>query len=136
MPLALRGNRMDLNDNENFADENLIPKVFEIFGWNLQTFKVYQNLALVRADFYPVGHVLAISKKAVIVCEGRTVFDYKGDEYRDFDELLELVGEHAYGTFPEWNIWMEKEWTIRKNGEWVLAFSNLSEMPYRKQVKC
>ena len=127
---------MELNDNENFADKNLIPKVFDIFGWKLQQFKTYENLALVRADFYPVGHVLAISKKAVIVCEGKTVFDFEDGEYRDFSELFGKMGEEAYKTFPEWKIWMEKEWTIRKNGEWVLAFSNLSEMPYRKQVRC
>ena len=127
---------MDLQDEIYYADKNLIPKVFDIFGWKLQTLQTYDNLALVRADFYPVGYVLAISKKAVIVCEGRTVFDYEGNEYRDFSELFEEIGQKAYSTFPDWKIWMEKEWTIRKNGEWVLAFSNLSEMPYRKQVRC
>jgi hypothetical protein len=127
---------MELQDEINYADKRLIPKVFDIFGWKLQQFKTYENLALVRADFYDVGHVLAISKKAVIVCEGISVFDYNGVEYEDFEELFNMVGEEAYATFPEWNIRIEKEWTIRKNGEWVLAFSNLSEMPYRKQVRC
>jgi len=136
IPSPNGGIYMNLQDEINYADKKLIPKVFEIFGWKLQTFKVYQNLALVRADFYPVGHVLAISKKAVIVCEGKTIFEWNNLEYSDFDELLEKIGERAYSTFPEWNIWMEKEWTIRKNGEWILAFSNLSEMPYRKQVRC
>ena len=127
---------MNLQDEINYADKTLVPKVFDIFGWKLKQFKTYEDLALVRADFYPVGHVLAISKKAVIVCEGSTLFEYKGVEYGDFDELLDSVGTIAYATFPQWNVKVEKEWTIRKNGECVLAFSNLSEMPYRKQVRC
>ena len=64
---------MELNDNNNYADVKLINQIFDIFGWNLQNYKTYQDLALLRADFYPIGYVLAISKKAVIVCEGSTV---------------------------------------------------------------
>ena len=127
---------MNLDDNENYAQKRLISKIFEIFGWNLQNYNTYQDLALIRADFYPVGYVLAISKKAVIVCEGNTVFDFDGLEYRDFNELYEKMGEEAYSTFPYWKIRVEKEWTIRRNGDWISAFSNLSEMPYRKQVRC
>mgnify|MGYP003646736745 CR=1 FL=1 len=127
---------MNLNDNDNFADRQLISQVFDIFGWNLQNYKTYQNLALLRADFYPIGYVLAISNKAVIVCEGASVFYYDGEEYSDFEELFNSVGKEAYGTFPKWNILVEKQWTIRKNGEWISAFSTLSEMPYRKQVRC
>jgi len=128
--------KMDLDDNNNYADVKLINQIFDIFGWNLQNYKTYQDLALVRADFYPIGYVLAISKKAVIVCEGSTVFYYDGEEYSDFEELFNTVGEKAYGTFPKWDVVVERQWTIRRNGKWISAFSTLSEMPYRKQVRC
>jgi len=127
---------MTLNDNNNYADVKLIKQIFDIFGWNLQNYKTYQDLALLRADFYPIGYILAISKKAVIVCEGSTVFYYDGEEYSDFEQLFKLEGEQAYGTFPKWNVVIERQWTIRRNGEWISAFSTLSEMPYRKQVRC
>jgi len=127
---------MELKDDLNYADKRIIKTVFDIFGWNLKEVKEYDNVALIRADFYPVGYVLAISNKAIIICEGQSVFTYKNKEYNDFEELLNTIGSRAYSTFPNWQVGMEKEWTIRKNGEWIGSFSNLSDMPYRKQVRC
>ena len=125
-----------LEDNINFMKKEVFPEFLSIFGWKVKEFKTYDGLAVIRADFYPIGHVLAISKKAVIVCEGNSQFDCSGSCYYDFKELIKQEGDSAYETFPSWVITVEKEWTIRKNGEWIHSFSNLQDMPYRKQVKC
>jgi hypothetical protein len=50
--------------------------------------------------------------------------------------MIERYGNKAIETFPEWEIKIEKQWAIKKSGEWVSAFTNLAEMPYRKTVRC
>jgi len=125
------------NDNFNFVTDSHFPKIMEIFGWSLKEYKTYNNLAVVRADFYPVGYILGFSKKAVIVCDGEMLITYNGKDYSEFSQLYEEYGDGAYETFPDWDIKIVKEWLIKGlNGEWVFAFSNLAEMPYRTQVKC
>lgn len=109
----------------------------EIFGWSLKEYKTHGNLAIIRADFYPVGFILGFSKKAIIVCDGEMLIHYNGNDYTDFEELLVQYGDGAYETFPEWEIKIEKQWAIKRlDGTWVEAFSNLVEMPYREQVRC
>ena len=126
-----------LCDNVNFIAPQLLPKWFETFGWNLKKFDTYNGLAVARADFYPIGFIIGFSNKAIIICDGETKINYNGEEYFDFEELKNKLGEKAYSTFPEWRIEIEKQWTIKKtNGEWVAAFSDLSEMPFRKDIRC
>ena len=127
---------MELNDNINFTDKEQFPALLKIFGWNARDFNTFRNMAIVRADFYPVGHVLAFSKKAVIMCDGEMQIIYDNKTFTDFQHMLELYGDKAYETFPNWEIKVEKQWAIKKNGEWVAAFSNLAEMPFSKQVRC
>ena len=138
--LLLRPNggvNMISEDNFNFITTSYFPKMMEIFGWSVKDYNTYNNLAIVRADFYPIGHILGFSKKAVIVCDGNMLFIYNGREYEDFSQLYEELGDKAYDTFPDWDIKVAKEWLIKGlNGEWIYSFSNLVQMPYRTQVKC
>ena len=60
---------------------------------------------------------------------------YKGEEYYSFDELKQRWGNEAYLTFPDWEIIEEKEWVIKKNGEWLYSFSDFSELPFRSEMK-
>ena len=133
------GNQMDLCDNINFISKSVFGDIMEVFGWRLvDNFKCYKNLAILRADFYPIGHIIGVSDKAYIVCDGEMSVVYKGREYNDINDLLYEYGEKVYETFPEWEIRVEKQWAIKTydGDEWVAAFTNLAEMPYRKQVKC
>lgn len=135
-PSPLESDYMIKCDNINFTEKQLLPRLFEIFGWNLKECDECGTIAPVRADFYPVGYVLGFSKKAVIICDGESEFDYEGTTYFDFQDLYDELGDEAYATFPDWNIVIEKEWCVKKNGEWVASFSNISEMPFRTKVGC
>tara|TARA_B100000131_G_scaffold311829_1_gene345164 strand:+ start:7857 stop:8249 length:393 start_codon:yes stop_codon:yes gene_type:complete len=124
-------------DEVNFIREELIKKYLEAFGWIYNgSHLTWGELAATRADFYPTGFVIAVSKKAVITCEGELVFKYKGEIYEDFDDLCKKLGRKAFDTLPDWEIEVEKEWTVRKNGEWKHSFSNFVELPLRKQLRC
>jgi len=113
-----------------------------IFGWEVKPdYQVYQGLAIIRADFYPVGHELGYSSKAKIVCDGESIIEYNHSKYRNFEEIVEEIGfDKAIESFPHWTIKVEKQWAIIKHGrhgkEWVAAFTNLAEMPYRKTIRC
>ena len=138
-PFLPKGDLMDLCDNINFTNKTVFSDLMTVFGWRLvDDFRCYKNLAVIRADFYPLGHIIGVSDKAYIICDGEMNVVYRGRTFSDFEELLELYGEDAYETFPDWEIRIEKQWAIKKNSdnEWVAAFTNLAEMPYRKQVKC
>ena len=127
---------MILKDNINFTTKEQFPALLNVFGWQVRTFKTYKNLAVVRADFYPTGYVLGFSKKAIIICDGEMQIIYDNKTFTDFEHMIEVYGERAYDTFPDWEIKIEKQWAIKRNGQWVKAFTNLSEMPYSKQVRC
>jgi len=61
---------------------------------------------------------------------------YDNKTFTDFQHMIEIYGDRAYETFPDWEIIVEKQWAIKKDGEWIASFTNLAEMPYSKQVKC
>ena len=125
----------EINDGVNFVDKRVPPNLLKAFGWICKDFKTYDGLAPVKADFYPKGWVLALSKRAIIICDGETLIRYKGEEYYSFDELKQRWGNEAYLTFPDWEIIEEKEWVIKKNGEWLYSFSDFSELPFRSEMK-
>jgi predicted metal-dependent RNase len=127
---------MTLKDNINFTDKEQFPALLKVFGWQVKDYKTFKDMAIIRADFYPVGHVLGFSKKAVLICDGSMQIIYDNKTFTDFQHMLEIYGENAYETFPEWEIKIEKQWAIKKEGAWVGAFTNLAEMPYSKTVRC
>ena len=129
-----------LLDNRNFIPLNTIGVVLSAFGWSHSESKDYsvgkETLTIVKPDFYPAGHVLAVSKKAVIVCDGESQFEYQGKEYNDVQEIIGEFGIQIIETFPEWIFTLEKEWTIMKNGQYVHSFSSLNELRHRKKLRC
>ena len=126
-----------LKDNINFVEADSLPDLMNIFGWTVKEgYMIHEGLAVVRADFYPLGHMLAYSSKAQIICDGEMCIKYNGQTITDYQQLEEIYGTEAINTFPEWEIKIEKQWTVKRNGQWVSAFTNLAEMPYRKSVRC
>tara|TARA_R100000781_G_scaffold9994_1_gene9680 strand:+ start:157 stop:585 length:429 start_codon:yes stop_codon:yes gene_type:complete len=129
-----------LLDNVNFIPVNTIGIVMSAFGWTHSESQNYsisgESLTVVKPDFYPNGHVLAVSKKAVIICDGESHFEYRGKEYTDIQEIIGEFGIQIIETFPEWVFTIEKEWTIMKNGEFVHSFSSLNELRHRKKLRC
>ena len=115
-----------IEDNINFIQEKTFPQIMKIFGWELKpNYQVYQGLAIIRADFYPIGHVLGYSSKATIICDGESIIELNGTKYYDFDEIVQDIGFDKA---------IERH---NKDGkEWVGAFTNLAEMPYRKTIRC
>ena len=63
---------MSLLDNDSFIQKNIVRDVMRTFGWTLTDYIGYQEFALMRADFYPTGFVLATSKRAIITCDGES----------------------------------------------------------------
>ena len=49
---------MKLQDNINFIGKGHFQPLFKIFGWQCKEVRTYREMDVIRADFYPVGHVL------------------------------------------------------------------------------
>jgi len=124
-------------DLRNFLNPSAFKIIIEQqLGWILKDFKTLNGLAVVRPDFYPNNHVLGISKKAVIVCKGKSLFSIGNKEYNSIDDAFDKLGVSILDTFEEWEWQMEKEWVIMKDGEWVGSFTILTECPFRTKIRC
>jgi hypothetical protein len=128
---------MITSDDDNFIESSIIQPIVQTFGWTLKDIKTYQEFALIRADFYPIGYIFASSKKAIIICDGETIVVYNDIEYTDVADLILQYGESIIDDFANWHFKVVKEWVIKKHsGEWVSSFSTLKEMPYRTRIRC
>ena len=80
-------------DLQNFLD----PTAFKIImndqlDWHLGEFKIIDGLAIVKPDFYDDGTVLATSKKAIIICKGKSKFQINGTTYNSVDVAINKNG--------------------------------------------
>jgi|8_EtaG_2_1085327.scaffolds.fasta_scaffold327507_1 predicted metal-dependent RNase len=124
---------MSISDNDSFIQRNIVKDVLKAFGWTISNYITHEDVAIIRADFYPSGHVLATSKRAIIVCDGNTEVMFKGTKFSGIKELYEFYGEKAIHNFQDWEFLMVKEWVVKRNsGEFITTFSTLKEMPTEK----
>ena len=119
----------------------LNPTAFKIImeeqlGWILRDYKIIDGLAVVRPDFYPNNHVLAVSKKATIICRGESKFVVGEQEFSTIDEAIETLGMIVLENFDDWEWKIEKEWVVLKDNHWVTSFTLLNECPFRTSVRC
>jgi len=127
---------VDLCDYSNIIPKGMLPIVLEAHGWIYKDSISYLDYTLMKPDFYPSGFVLAVSKKAIIVCGGESLIKFKGNEYSDVKELIDEFGRAIIDTFPQWTFEIEKEWTVMKNGEYVHSFSSFAQIAERKKLRC
>lgn len=127
---------MELCDYSNIIPKGMLPIVLEAHGWIYKDSLSYLDYTLMKPDFYPSGFVLAVSKKAVIICDGDTLIRFKGIEYSDITDLINEFGKEIINTFPQWDFVIEKEWTVMKNGQYVHSFSSFDQIEERKKLRC
>lgn len=127
---------MELCDYSNIIPKGMLPIVLEAHGWIYKDSISYLNYTLMKPDFYPTGFVLAVSKKAVIICDGSSLIKFKDIEYTDVEEIISKFGRAIIDTFPQWEFEIEKEWTVMKNGVYVHSFSSFDQIEERKKLRC
>lgn len=64
----------------------------ELSDWKVKEYKMFNGLVLLKPDFYPED-ILAYSKKAIIICDGSSVINYRGYVFSDTQELVKKYGE-------------------------------------------
>ena len=70
-----------LCDYANILPTEILPVFLKSQGWLYRDSKKYKDYTLMKPDFYPVGYVLAVSMKAVIICDGETFIEYNDKQY-------------------------------------------------------
>ena len=127
---------MCICDYSNIIPKGILPIVLKAHGWIYSNSIDYKGFTLLKPDFYPLGFVLAVSKKAVIVCDGESLIKFKGNEYADVQEIIEQFGYNIITTFPKWEFVIEREWVIKKNGEYIHSFTSFDQIVERKKIRC
>jgi|TARA_R100000479_G_scaffold93295_1_gene46055 hypothetical protein len=125
-----------LPDLLNFIDENGLKIMLDLKGWKLSEAITIKDLAIVKPDFYPPTHILAVGKKGYIYADGSTRIEYAGQVFSSTTDLLESCGEDAILDFKNWVFLEEKEWVITDGKNWLSSFSNLAELPKRTKYRC
>ena len=125
-----------LPDLLNFIDKNGLKIMLDLKGWKLSEALIIKNLAVVKPDFYPSAHILAVGKKGYIYADGSSRIEYAGQVFSSTKELLDSCGEDAILDFKDWVFLEEKEWVITDGNNWLCSFSNLAELPKRTKYRC
>lgn len=120
----------------NFIDQNGLKIMLDLKGWKYSSCIQINGLAVVKPDFYPTRHVLAMGKKGYIYADGQTRIEYTGQTFSSTEELLDSCGKNAILNFKDWVFLEEKEWVITDGNNWLASFSNLSELPKRTKYRC
>ena len=125
-----------LCDYTNIIPTGILPVLLKSQGWLYRDSKEYNEYTLMKPDFYPVWYVLAVSMKAVIVCDCETIIEYKNKQYTDVEDLISEYGIDVISTYPSWNFLVEREWVVKKNGKYVYSFSSFDQITERKKLRC
>lgn len=120
----------------NFINQNGLKIMLDLKGWKHSSSIEINGLAIVKPDFYPPRHVLAMGKRGYIYAEGQSRIEYAGQVFSSTDELLNTCGKDAILHFKDWVFLEEKEWVITDGTNWLASFSNLSELPKRSKYRC
>ena len=120
----------------NFIDQNGLKIMLDLKGWKLSSCIQIKGLAIVKPDFYPCKHILAMGNRGYIYADGVTRIEYAGQTFSSTDDLLNHFGEDAILNFKDWVFLEEKEWVITDGNKWLSTFSNLSELPKRSTYRC
>ena len=136
---------LEENMSDNFLNNNALGMILSSLGWEysgdlidyVKEVNTYKGEIPTRADFCPEGVRLASSKKAIIICDGKTTIQYKDTIYYTPWMIFECHGQEALDDIDNWVFTEEKQWLIKKiNGEWVRPFTLLTECPFRTTVRC
>lgn len=120
----------------NFINQNGLKIMLDLKGWKFSSCIQINGLAVVKPDFYPARHVLAMGNRGYIYADGQTRIEYAGQTFSSTEELLSSCGKDAILNFKDWVFLEEKEWVITDGNNWLASFSNLSELPKRSKYRC
>ena len=136
---------MDYEWNKNvFLEKKWLEYLLSNLKWKSRDFKKVSetifdtsDLVYFKPDFYPEGYILAATTKAIIICDGSSVINYRDTEFKDVSQIIETFGIEAIRDYDNWNFEQEKEWLVRKlNGQWIYSFTSVIEMKSERELKC
>lgn len=127
-----------LPDLINFIDENGLKLMLDLKGWHYCNNAINMfGLAVIKPDFYPNNHILALGKKGYIYSAGETSIEYKNMRFSKTQDLLDFFGTKAIDDFSNWSFIEEKEWVLTDgNNKLITSFTTLDQLPKRTEYRC
>jgi|TARA_R100000482_G_C5028983_1_gene103170 hypothetical protein len=120
-----------------FIEEEALNIFLKQLGWKVTNPRYYNNLILFKPDFYPEGHIFALSEpygKGYVYTCGFTIIEYKDEVFDSVNKLIERFGHDSISDFNNWKFVEEKEWVVTRTGkEFLTTFTSLDTVPKRNK---
>ena len=149
----LKEYKIEQEYEECFLSKGLFNSDLKALGWKLVGEKYIHylhsefndiDIVCTNPNFYKDGHVIAQSRKSVIISSGFIQFEYpldKSEEVKQYTSFYPLFMDNGWEVIGNLNQikWHEvKDWLIvaKKDGKLLSQFDSWENCPTRKEVEC
>ena len=133
-------------ENEEFLHSRIVEQDLKAAGWKIKdviTPASYHqkfndlNVTITNPNFYNDGHIIAESRKSVIMASGYPIVKLNGKEYWTIDSLLRPNALERLKKINEWEWVQVADWIIvtKKDNILLGQFNQWGELPNRKDVE-
>ena len=137
----------DIDDEaNNFLPTKLVEGDLKSAGWKIKDVltpanyhqKFHDlNVIITNPNFYNDGHIIAESRKSVIMASGYPIVKLDGKEYWSVDSLVRVNPLERLKKMKEWEWVQVADWIIvsKKDNFLLGQFDNWDNLPNRKEVE-
>tara|TARA_R100000951_G_scaffold115084_2_gene122015 strand:- start:284 stop:736 length:453 start_codon:yes stop_codon:yes gene_type:complete len=133
-------------DEEEFLHSRIVEQDLKAAGWKIKeviTPSVYHQkfkdlkVTITNPNFYNDGHIIAESRKSVIMASGYPIIKLDGKEYSSVGNLLRPNALDILKRNKEWEWIQVADWIIvtKKDNILLGQFNDWSNLPNRKDVE-
>lgn len=133
-------------DDEEFLHSRIVEQDLKASGWKVKEVITPANyhqyfkdlkVTITNPNFYNDGHIIAESRKSVIMASGYPIVKLDGKEYWTIDSLLRPNALERLKKMKEWEWVQVADWIIvtKKDNILLGQFDDWSNLPNRKDVE-
>ena len=137
---------IDSDKEEWFIPSKLVSADLKQSGWKIKEPKTLANyhkkfndlnLTCTNPNFYNDGEIIAESRKSIVMACGHSIIKYKNREYWEPYQIIKNHGYEALKDLDNWEWLQVMDWIIvtKKDNKLLAQFSNLSDLPNRKELE-
>ena len=139
-------NIIDSDKEEWFMPNRMVELDLKVTGWKVKAPKCLSNyhkefndlnLTCTNPNFYNDGDIIAESRKCVVMACGHSIIKYNNREFWEPYQIIKNYGVEALKDIDNWEWLQVMDWIIvtKKGNKLLSQFSNLSDLPKRKDVE-
>ena len=133
-------------DDEEFLHSRIVEQDLKAAGWKIKEVITPANyhqyfkglkVTITNPNFYNDGHIIAESRKSVIMASGYPIVKFNEKEYWTIDSLLRPNAIERLKRIKEWEWVQVADWIIvtKKDNILLGQFDEWNNLPNRKDVE-